>query len=136
MHLRANAALLLGLALLAPPPSAKAQLAAAEARPVAAAAPLIDDEEGIADEERARGRRRSCPTLRRQIAHFHDVLELAKQRDDELWERGTRDHIERLEARQRGLCPQDVAPGLGERLAALALNAGRIALTAFTMGAF
>lgn len=136
MHLQANVALLLGLALLAPSPSAKAQPAAAETQPVAAAAPLTDDEEGAADEERAPGRRRSCSTLRKQIAHFHDVVELAKERDDELWERGTRDHIERLEARQRGLCPQDVGPSLGERLAALALVAGRIALTAFTMGAF
>ncbi len=51
-------------------------------------------------------RRNECRVLARQIAHFEGVLELARDRDDALWEKGTERHIARLEARRDRLCPK------------------------------
>lgn len=56
-------------------------------------------------------RRNECRVLARQIAHFEDVLELARDRDDELWEKGTEQHIARLEARRDRLCPKPEGGG-------------------------
>ena len=57
-------------------------------------------------------RRNECRVLARQIAHFEDVLEMARERDNELWEKGTAQHIARLEARRDRLCPKPEGGGV------------------------
>ena len=94
------------------------------------------EEPQAADEEPERRVRRSCATLRKQIARYENVAEMAAERDDALWEQGTREHIERLRERQKVQCPQDVPPDPGKRFKEFMILAGKMALTAFSMGAF
>ncbi len=47
-----------------------------------------------------------CRRYTRQIEHFTGVVEMAQERDNELWERETRRHIERLEAQRAKRCPE------------------------------
>jgi hypothetical protein len=48
----------------------------------------------------------NCHKLTRQIEHFEGVVEMAQERDNELWEQETRRHIERLEERRADRCPE------------------------------
>ena len=49
---------------------------------------------------------RDCRRLTRQIAHYADVADMARARDNEVWEEHTIDHIGRLSERRAKLCPQ------------------------------
>lgn len=82
--------------------------------------------------------RNECVVLTNQIAHFEGIKDLARDRDDELWEAATEDHLDRLRARRKRFCPEDpsVLANVAKGLANVALNAARLAATAFTMGAF
>jgi hypothetical protein len=80
--------------------------------------------------------RRDCVRLTKQIARYVDDAELAHQRGNELWERATLQHIDRLAARRAELCPQLVQRDDSmERLAALLGEAAKLAAKYFTMGA-
>ncbi len=57
-------------------------------------------------------RRNECRVLAKQIAHFEGVLEMARERDDDLWAQGTERHIARLEARRDRLCPKPEGDGV------------------------
>jgi len=49
-----------------------------------------------------------CKRMNRQIAHYDDVLELARGRQNELWENATKAQITRLAERRLRLCPEMV----------------------------
>lgn len=63
---------------------------------------------GLADTAEAESWNR-CKTMTRQIDHFYGVLDLAKGRDNVLWEQSTRQHISRLETRRLKQCPRYLA---------------------------
>ncbi len=47
-----------------------------------------------------------CRRYTRQIEHFEGVAQMARERDNELWEQETQRHIARLEARRVERCPE------------------------------
>jgi hypothetical protein len=47
-----------------------------------------------------------CNRMTRQIAHYDDVLELARGRQNELWENATKAQIDRLAEQRLRLCPE------------------------------
>lgn len=47
-----------------------------------------------------------CAKLTRQISHFQDVSDMARERDNQLWLASTAAHIERLRDRRSRLCPE------------------------------
>ena len=49
-----------------------------------------------------------CSRLTRQVSHFQDVADRARERDDELWLASTAAHIERLRDRRRGCVPNTI----------------------------
>ena len=60
-----------------------------------------------AGEEKKLSRREDCRRMTKQIAHFEGhVLELARDRNDALWEQSTSDHIDRLKNRRADRCPE------------------------------
>lgn len=62
---------------------------------------------GQADGEKKLSRRQDCRRITRQIAHFEGtVLEMARERNDELWQQATSDHISRLKNRRADRCPE------------------------------
>jgi hypothetical protein len=80
--------------------------------------------------------RRECMRLTKQIARYVDDAERANAAGNELWERSTLQHIDRLAARRAHLCPQLVQRDRSmERLAALLGEAAKLAAKYFTMGA-
>ncbi len=82
-------------------------------------------------------RRNECRVLSKQISYFHDVVEMARGRDNEQWETATLRHIERLETRRVHICGD--ADGLTELAGTLgnaAATAARLAAQAVTLGAF
>jgi hypothetical protein len=86
---------------------------------------------------------RECRKITKQMAHFEDVVDMAQERDNELWERATVDHLQRLADRRRRLCPQMVAEmdkskarKVMEDSAELMKAAGEVALRVFTFGAY
>ncbi|UCE84887.1 MAG: hypothetical protein JSU66_11060 [Deltaproteobacteria bacterium] len=101
---------------------------------VAAADTADGDAATLEEEEEADDPRRSCATLRKQIAHFEGVKALAAHRGDEAWEQGTALHLERLRAQQMKQCPEDVPPNAGQQIAAFAAQAALIAYQLFMMG--
>ena len=92
----------------------------------------------IAGEERCKvtDDRNECQVLSRQIAHFTGVVELAQERDNELWENATQEHIVRLESRRKRLCNEPEPDGTLEVVADLIGKAASIAARAFTAGLF
>ncbi len=93
------------------------------------------DEAPAAQSEERRERVRSCQTLRKQIAHFEEVAERARERDDEVWEQGTERHVASLEARAERVCPPDDDDGAFAALGRLARGAARTAVRLFSAGA-
>lgn len=79
-----------------------------------------------------------CRRTEKQIAHFQDVLTLAQERDNELWEDATRQHIDRLQTRLEQRCPEHVKANAIARAAAetraLLKLAAQAAITYFTGG--
>jgi hypothetical protein len=60
-----------------------------------------------ADGERQMSQRQNCNRLTHQIDHFEgNVLKMARERDDEAWEKSTENHVQRLKARRANLCPK------------------------------
>jgi predicted PurR-regulated permease PerM len=49
-----------------------------------------------------------CRRMTRQINHYDDVLQLARGRQNELWENATKAQINRLANRRARLCPEMV----------------------------
>ncbi len=76
-----------------------------------------------------------CKRITRQIAHYADVADMAKERGDEHWHEGTLDQIGRLSERRAQLCPTLYAEKpIGQELAKILKGAAKIAMKLFTMG--
>jgi len=76
-----------------------------------------------------------CKRITRQIQHYAEVADRAKERGDANWQQGTLDHIADLSTRRAQLCPTLYAQKpIGEELAKILKGASRIALKLFTMG--
>ncbi|MDJ0867392.1 MAG: hypothetical protein QNK03_14875 [Myxococcota bacterium] len=84
----------------------------------------------------AKPHRGECRKLTRQITHFEGVVEMAQERDNELWELATLKHINRLAYRRAKLCPEFRGPSPREQMAKLLKTAGKLAIQYFTFGAF
>ena len=82
-----------------------------------------------------------CKRMSKQIAHFEGVIERAHHRNDQLWEAGTRRHVERLSARRDIICPEFAARVAAHRRAIeqtkkLMAAAAKVAIRYFTFGAY
>lgn len=93
----------------------------------------------VADSQPAMGHypHKDCRRLTRQIARYADVADLARERDDELWEEHTLAHISRLSDRRARLCPQYAEKPAGEELRKMLVmlrNAAKIASKLYTWG--
>ena len=82
----------------------------------------------------AAAERGECRKITRQIAHFETVAERAHDRDNELWEQATLQHIDRLATRRARLCPEYVEPGAGELISKALRLASKAAVRYFTGG--
>jgi hypothetical protein len=100
---------------------------------LASIAQAVGAEEG-APAQRARPVR-SCATIARQIAHFEQIGDRAREQDEPLWERANDAHLDRLRAHQASQCPQDVPPSFLERVGRAFQTIGEAGLTALTFGA-
>jgi hypothetical protein len=84
----------------------------------------------------AQPHRRECMKLTNQIERYVGDVERARERDNELWEKATLQHIDRLAERRARLCPEYAKDDEAmKRLARMLRSAGRLALRYFTMGA-
>jgi hypothetical protein len=80
---------------------------------------------------------KDCRRLTRQIAHYANVADMARERDNEMWEEHTLDHISRLSERRQKLCPQyaDKPAGMQLRqMLVLLRDAAKIAARLYTWG--
>ncbi len=76
-----------------------------------------------------------CKRITRQIAHYAEVADMAKDRGNDNWYAGTVDQIGRLSERRSQLCPtQYVDKPIGEELKKILKGAAKIAMKLFTMG--
>ena len=76
-----------------------------------------------------------CKRITRQMAHYADVADMAKERGNDGWYQGTVDEIGRLSERRAELCPTLYAEKpIGEELAKILKGAAKIAMKLFTMG--
>ena len=76
-----------------------------------------------------------CKRITRQIAHYAEVADMAKERGNERWHEGTLDQIGRLSERRSQLCPTLYAQKpIGQELAKILKGAAKIAMKLFTMG--
>lgn len=76
-----------------------------------------------------------CKRITRQIAHYAEVADMAKERGNESWHEGTLDQIGRLSERRAQLCPVIYAEKpIGQELAKILKGAAKIAMKLFTMG--
>ena len=76
-----------------------------------------------------------CKRITRQIAHYAEVADMAKERGDDEWYDGTVNQIGRLATRRAELCPTIYAQKpIGEELSKMLKGAAKIALKLFTMG--
>jgi hypothetical protein len=78
--------------------------------------------------------RGECRRLTRQIAHFADVADRARERENERWEERTIQHIARLSERRAELCPEYRPKPAGEQLAKMLRDAAKIAAKLFMWG--
>jgi hypothetical protein len=80
---------------------------------------------------------KDCRRLTRQIARYADVADMARERNDDLWEEHTLAHISRLSERRARLCPQYAEKPAGEELRkmlAMLRDAAKIAAKLYTWG--
>jgi len=56
-----------------------------------------------------------CNRMNRQIAHYDDVLALARGRQTELWENATKAQINRLAGQRDRLCPEMVREAIAKK---------------------
>ena len=76
-----------------------------------------------------------CKRITRQIAHYADVADMAKERGNDNWYEGTVDQIGRLSERRAQLCPTMYAEKpIGQELAKILKGAAKIAMKLWTMG--
>jgi hypothetical protein len=76
-----------------------------------------------------------CKRITRQIAHYAEVADRAKERGDDEWYEGTVHQIGRLATRRAELCPTIYAQKpIGEELSKMLKGAAKIAFKLFTMG--
>lgn len=78
-----------------------------------------------------------CRRLTRQIAHYADVADMARERGNRRWEEHTLAHIGRLTERRARLCPQYAKKPAGEELRkmlAALRDAAKIAARLYTWG--
>ncbi len=85
------------------------------------------------DPNLAKLNRSECRRLGRQIVHFTDVAAQASERGDELWEKGTAAHVDRLESRWNALCATE-DDSFARMVNAALKTAARLAIRYFTMG--
>jgi len=76
----------------------------------------------------------ACRRMTRQISHFAEVADLARDRDNELWEEATIQHIGRLTERRALMCPEYAEKDYGEEVVKALRIAARIAAKLFLMG--
>ena len=76
-----------------------------------------------------------CKRITRQIEHYAEVADMAKDRGNDNWYEGTVDQIGRLSERRAQLCPtQYVNKPIGQELAKILKGAAKIALKLFATG--
>jgi hypothetical protein len=87
--------------------------------------------------------RRECNRLSSQIARYEGDVELAQERDNELWENATKEQIARLSERRISRCPEYANEGAAAAAAAawrkfgqMVTTAAKVAAKYFTMGAY
>lgn len=104
---------------------------------------LLVAADALAQEVVPGSHRGTCRRISRQIDQFEDTLVRARERDDELWEQGTLEHLERLYNRRGTLCPEYAMTRAAARRAQNMQNAaeflkaaGSAAIRYFTFGAY
>ena len=87
--------------------------------------------------------RRECNRLTSQIERYEGDVELAKERDNELWEDATKAQIARLSERRINRCPEYANEGAAAKAAEawrkfgqMMTTAAQVAAKYFTMGAY
>jgi len=85
----------------------------------------------------------SCRRLTRQIDRYETVVDEARARGDDLWERNTRDHVRRLRNKHAERCPeyaQSMAAAIvaesAREMSRFFKTAAKAAVTYFTFGAY
>jgi len=107
-----------------------------EASAAGSAAEIFSPEEQEQLERRRRGGNR-CVRWAKQIVRLEDQLELAREREDELWEHATTLRLEDREKRFEARCvPPDAPNETAKKIVAMLLKAARIAMLASGFGAF
>ncbi len=60
-----------------------------------------------AGDEKRMSRRQTCNRLTHQIEHFEgSVLKMARERNDDLWEQSTQQHVQLLRSQRAAKCPK------------------------------
>lgn len=77
-----------------------------------------------------------CRRYVKQIARFEGELEIAKERKNEVWQKVTEDHLERLKARKEVHCPVPKGPSLLAETIRMLGVAAKVAAKMYTWGAF
>ena len=78
--------------------------------------------------------RGECLKLTNQIARYERDVQWARERDNDLWEQATLDHLSRLEGRRERLCPQYARSNPFEAVGKLVAKAAQVAASYFLMG--
>jgi hypothetical protein len=77
-----------------------------------------------------------CKRLTKQIARYERDASWAQERNNELWELSSRERVYRLAAERQRLCPSKEGPTTEQLLAKAAVVAAKLALVAYSHGAF
>lgn len=108
-----------------------------------AALGLLMAGDALAQEVVPGSHRGTCRRISRQIDQFETTLQRAQERDNELWEQSTLQHLERLYNRRGTLCPEYAMSRAKarrvqslENAQAFLKAAGSAALRYFTFGAY
>ena len=78
--------------------------------------------------------RGQCRKLTNQIARYERDVQWARERDNDLWEQSTLDHLTRHESRREKLCPEYAKSNPFEAVGALVAQAAKVAASYFLMG--
>jgi hypothetical protein len=97
-------------------------------------APVPPKKWQMRDDQRAH--RGECVRLTKQIARYERDAGWADERGNELWALSSKERVYRLAAERQQLCPSKKGPSAEELLAKAAVVAARLALAAYTQGAF
>jgi hypothetical protein len=78
-----------------------------------------------------------CRRIAQQLVHYDAMKARAAESGSDLWERRFEAHLSKIEADFANNCPEQAAQQQSiQQLAALLKNAGRAALTFFTLGMY